>query len=340
MPPITSHTFTHASRTTHYLLAGPSDGPLIIFVHGWPGIASTWRPQLEAFSSAGYLCAAADTFGYGSSSTSRTVSDHSCENLVSDQVALLAHLDRKAAVWVGHDWGSPIVWSVAAHHPDKCLGVASLCVPYRTVELGISALVPTVNRTIYPEDEYPYGQWDYQVFYEQSPDKATAQFDVDVSASVKVLFSKGNPAGFGKPALTAGVVKAGGWFGGAPPPDIPLAATVLDEKLYQELVEALTRTGFWGATAYYLNHGINREYNLNAEGKILEMPVLFVNARLDFVCSTEGSALGDEMRRCCKNLTEASVEAGHWVALEKPAEVNASIVEWLKGKLPDTWPGK
>jgi len=34
------------------------------------------------------------------------------------------------AVWVGHDWGSPVVWSLASHHPERCFGVANLCVPY------------------------------------------------------------------------------------------------------------------------------------------------------------------------------------------------------------------
>ena len=33
-------------------------------------------------------------------------------------------------MFVGHDWGSPVVWSLASHHPDRCHGVANLCVPY------------------------------------------------------------------------------------------------------------------------------------------------------------------------------------------------------------------
>ena len=32
------HEFTHVGRKTFYVATGPDDGPLLIFVHGWPAI--------------------------------------------------------------------------------------------------------------------------------------------------------------------------------------------------------------------------------------------------------------------------------------------------------------
>ena len=50
-PQITEHTWTNATgENFFYLAAGPTAGPLLIFIHGWPAIAETWRPQLQAFS--------------------------------------------------------------------------------------------------------------------------------------------------------------------------------------------------------------------------------------------------------------------------------------------------
>lgn len=40
-------------------------------------------------------------------------------------VELLHHVGRQRAVWVGHDWGSPVVWSLASHHPNHTVAVAS-----------------------------------------------------------------------------------------------------------------------------------------------------------------------------------------------------------------------
>jgi len=39
-----------ARHTTHYLAAGPADGPLLIFVHGWPELSRSWRHQLRESS--------------------------------------------------------------------------------------------------------------------------------------------------------------------------------------------------------------------------------------------------------------------------------------------------
>ena len=40
----------------------------------------------------------------------------------------------------------------------------------------------------------------------------------------------------------------------------------------------------------------------------------------------------------CADLTEVVVPSGHWMAQEKPAEVNAALAKWLAPKLPALWP--
>ena len=44
-------------HTTSYLEEGPKDGPLIVFVHGWPELSHSWRHQLRCLL---YTSAAAD----------------------------------------------------------------------------------------------------------------------------------------------------------------------------------------------------------------------------------------------------------------------------------------
>ncbi|KAJ2979149.1 hypothetical protein NQ176_g3426 [Zarea fungicola] len=213
---ISSQSFTGSKGTIHYLSGGPETGPLIIFVHGCPFPAITWRPQLQCFASLGFRVVAADTTGYGDSYNSADVADYSMESQVSDQLELLSHVGREKAVFIGHDWGSAIVWSIAAHHQDKCLGVAALGIPYRTVELGLEKLVATVDRNLYPEDEYPYGQWDYMVYYNQNT-KDIEAYHAEHGDRLAKLFTMpydGPIPPVQTPGVTASVTKSGGFFGG------------------------------------------------------------------------------------------------------------------------------
>ena len=66
--------------------------------------------------------------GYGRSSTYESTDAFNQQEIVVDMVELLEHPEVEDAVWVGHDWGSPVVWNIASHHPDLCKAVASLCV--------------------------------------------------------------------------------------------------------------------------------------------------------------------------------------------------------------------
>lgn len=133
--------------------------------------------------------------------------------------------------------------------------------------------------------------------------------------TIKVVFMKGDPVMIEKPSRTSTLIKDGGWFGGrSHAPEIPLNMTVLDEELFGKISNAMTETGFFGATAYYLNHDVNAEYGQKSlDGGVLSTPTLFIEAKYDAVCTTAVSKLEEPMRQYCANLTEHSIEAGHWV---------------------------
>ena len=335
--PVTEHTVKTARHTTGYLASGPEAGPLLIFLHGWPELSRSWRHQLPAFAGLGFRCVAPDMRGYGRSSTYTRHEDFALEQIVQDMIELLAALKRDKALWIGHDWGSPVVWSMAAHHPEKTVGVASLCVPY-IKGFTLAERMPLIDRKVYPEAEFPVGQWDYQYFYVENFEKAHKDFEKDIRGVVKALFRKGSPARVGKPAPTASVRRNGGWFGGGPVPDLPPDGDVLTEEDLEAYTAALTRNGFFGPDAWYMNDKANGAYaqKSRSDGK-LAMPVLFLHGAYDTTCETMTSKLADPMRRDCSDLTEVVVKSGHWMAQEKPVDVNVALTRWLAAKLPDYW---
>jgi pimeloyl-ACP methyl ester carboxylesterase len=336
---INEHAFTVDGHTTAYLAAGPEDGPLMVFVHGWPELSWSWRHQLPVFGGLGFRAIAPDMRGYGRSSVYAKHEAYAQEHVVGDMMRLLDHLGRHRAIWVGHDWGSPVVWSVASHHPDRCPAVASLCVPYG-LERGLDAILPLVDRSVYPEAQYPVGQWDYQLYYQENFDRATAVMDADASRMAKALFRRGNPQGQGKPAVTASIRAQGGWFGGADrAPDVPMDPTVVSDEDLQRYAESLSRNGFAGPNAWYMNHEANAEYAGRAvKGGELSMPVLFLAARYDYVCESVVSDLARPMRDECHDLEVVTIDSGHWMAQEKPFEVNACLANWLVRRVPSSWP--
>jgi soluble epoxide hydrolase / lipid-phosphate phosphatase len=325
------HLLVTPAHTTSYLEAGPENGPLLVFVHGWPGLASTWRHQLGHFAARGYRVVAPDMRGYGDSTVHYDPAAYRQELVVADMLAVLDHLGRRRAVWIGHDWGSPTVWNIAAHFPERCVAVATLAIAFGTLERGWDGLLAVVDRARYPEDTSPYGQFDYMAFYEKHAKRAVSVFEAAPGNTVKAVFRRGDPAVHTRPAPRSTITRDGGWFGGAPSaPDAPLSTTVLAERDFEELTGALTRNGFGGPTGYYLNHEVNVRYADAAPGgRVLRLPVLFVGAAYDQVADLRAPTALDAMRSTCSNLTEATVSAGHWLQMEAAPAVNEHIESWL-----------
>jgi pimeloyl-ACP methyl ester carboxylesterase len=337
--PILEHVAKSARHTTFFLSSGAAQATPIIFLHGWPELSISWHGQLSVFGDLGFRAIAPDMRGYGCSSIYSRHEDYGLEAIVADMLELLDSLGMKKAIWVGHDWGSPVVWSIAQHHPERCHGVANLCVPYIPEGFAVEAIVPVADRTVYPADRFPAAQWDYQLFYRENFVAAQAGFESDVSATVRALFRAGDPAGKAKPARTAFTRGNGGWFHAANrAPNVPRDADVLSEEAEHRYVAALKRNGFFGPNSWYMNWQANLAYAERARANwTLDMPVLFLHGAYDYVCETLVSRLAEPMRAHCRNLTEVVVPSGHWMAQEKPIEVNAALAKWMGSQLPTSW---
>jgi pimeloyl-ACP methyl ester carboxylesterase len=337
--PIHEHVAKSKRHTTFYLSCGAPSATPIIFLHGWPELSISWRHQLPVFAGLGFRAIAPDMRGYGRSSNYARHEDYALEPIVADMVELLAALGAKKAIWVGHDWGSPVIWALGQHHPELCHGLASLCVPYLPNAFTAENAMALADRRVYPADKLPAAQWDYQLFYRESFAAAVAGFEGNVRATVKLLFRSGDPNGRGKPAVTSFVRANGGFFGpSGSAPDMPRDPAVLTEEDENRYTAALERNGFFGPDSWYVNPQANVEYAERARAHWrLTMPTLFLHGAYDYICETIDSQLAEPMREHCANLSEVTVPSGHWMAQEKPQHVNAALAQWLTAQLPQLW---
>jgi pimeloyl-ACP methyl ester carboxylesterase len=322
------------STTRHavsFIEAGPQQGPLMIFVHGWPELGILWRRQLEYFAGLGWHCVAPDMRGYGGSSIPSDPNAYTMREIVADMTGLFASLNKPPAVWIGHDWGSPVAGSIAAQHPAICRGVVLISVPYFPDGFALASLVPLVDRTLYPAETYPDGQWDYFHFYQESFDQAARDYEADVEATMASIFRPGNPDAIGKPAPTATVRANGGRYGAAHrAPSAARDRSMMPDEDFRVLVESFRCGGFRGPDAWYVNDAANIAYAGQAPDRgRLSQPVLFLNGRWDVICDVTRSHLGEPMRAACPDLTVEDIPGGHWLMLERPDDVNQAIARWL-----------
>jgi len=132
-------------QTTQYIERGPADGPLTIFLHGWPELSLVWRAQIDAFAAEGWHCIAPDMCGYGGSSAPESTAAYTIQEVVADMAELHDHLGGKPAIWVGHDWGSVVAGALVAHEARRSRGVVLVSVPYFPDANALPTLVPLVD---------------------------------------------------------------------------------------------------------------------------------------------------------------------------------------------------
>ena len=101
----------------HAKVCGPDNAPTLLFVHGFPEFWYAWRAQLPEFSR-DYRCVAIDLRGFNLSSQPTGVAAYKPALLVADLCAAITELGAPVHAVIAHDWGGAIAWSLAAQHPE------------------------------------------------------------------------------------------------------------------------------------------------------------------------------------------------------------------------------
>ncbi len=117
----------------HVVQAGPADGKLIIFLHGFPEFWYGWRNQIDFFANLGYRVWVPDQRGYNVSAKPRGLSAYNLDELAADVIGLLDAAQVDQALLVGHDWGAAVAWHTANKFPERLARLIILNMPHPRV---------------------------------------------------------------------------------------------------------------------------------------------------------------------------------------------------------------
>jgi pimeloyl-ACP methyl ester carboxylesterase len=309
-------------------VAEAGEGPLVLLCHGWPESWYSWRWQLQALAEAGFRAAAPDMRGYGRTDAPEAIESYTLLHLVGDAVALVSALSAKDAVIVGHDWGAPVAWHAALFRPDVFRAVVGLSVPFRPR----GSARPT---SAMPQTEK---SWFYQLYF-QTPGVAEAEFERDPKTAIRrLLYSasgdvpRRNPVDAPGDAAPFMVPRTGGLLTRMLDPEpLPKWLSQADIDFY---AGEFARTGFRGGFNWYRNIDRNWELTAPFAGLRVTPPALYIAGDRDVVVGFPGAAqLIANLKTFVPNLSETIMlpGCGHWTQQERPEEVNAALIRFLRG---------
>lgn len=314
MPEITHRVVETNGIKLHIAEAG--QGPPVVLVHGFPELWYSWRHQLPALAEAGYHAIAPDVRGYGGSDAPQLIEAYNMRNMTADVAGLLDALDERTAVVVGHDWGAPIAWQCALLYPERVSAVIAMSVPF----LPRSPLPPT---QLFKQ---AFGDNFFYMLYFQEPGVAEAELEADVRRSMRVfLYTASGDAPEG--LALAQKPKDSTFLAGMPEPErLPAWLTEADLDYYTKEFE---RTGYRGGLNRYRNMDRDWQELADLAGAKVQQPALFIGGERDPVLRF---TILDAMKEHVLQLRNALLlpGCGHWVQQERPAEVNAAMIDFLR----------
>lgn len=302
-------------------IAEKGQGPIVLFLHGFPELWYSWRHQIAYMAAHGYRAVAPDLRGYGDTlgAPKDDFSKFTIFHLVGDIIALIDYLvpDKEEKVFVvGHDWGAYLAWFLCLFRPDRVKALVNLSVHF--VPRGPISSIDGL-RAAYGDDHYVYR---FQV-----PGEIEAEFaKIGTRTVVEKFLTYRDPAPFRFPK--------GKGFG-----DSPNTTVELPDWLSKEDVDYYTakfeKNGFTGGINYYRAFDLNWELTSAWTGAKVNVPTTFIVGDLDLVYNIPGAKEyihNGEFKKYVPQLDEVIVLEGaaHFITQEKPDEINQHIHDFLK----------
>jgi haloalkane dehalogenase len=109
-----------ATLRVHYLDEGPSDGPIVLLMHGEPSWSYLYRKMIPVLVAAGLRAVAPDLVGFGRSDKPSERDDYTYARHVEwMRAALFRTLDLRDVTLVGQDWGGLVGLRLIGEHPQR-----------------------------------------------------------------------------------------------------------------------------------------------------------------------------------------------------------------------------
>jgi pimeloyl-ACP methyl ester carboxylesterase len=273
-------------------------GPLALCLHGFPDTAHTWQFLLPALAGAGFHAVAPFMRGYAPTQVPPDGA-YQVGALVADAVALHEALSGdEDAVLIGHDWGAEAAYGAAAYAPHRWRRLVTLAVP------------PAALDEVLYSDYEQLKRFFYEFMFRDPLGFAEALVASDEMAFIDKLWRDWSPGyqpgdhlaqvkeSLREPANLAaaiGYYRAGGPIGPA--------------------------GGSPGLATRY-------EHEQQAVGRQAPQPTLYLHGASD-------GCIGAELARGAEHLLPPSSQmaviddAGHFLHLERPGEVNDHILTWI-----------
>ena len=304
-------------------IAEQGDGPLVLLCHGFPESWYSWRHQLAPLAAAGFHVVAPDMRGYGKSDRPQPIDQYTLLHLIGDLVGLADALGARTAVIVGHDWGATVAWHAALLRPDRFRAVAALSVPFRPRgKAPPTSLMPKTADAQF-----------YQLYF-QEPGLAEAELERDPRVALATMLYGASGDAPRIDGAGIGMVSRGrGFLRGAVAAPTALPAW-LSERDIDFYADEFRSTGFRGALNWYRNIDRNWELLAPFAGASIAVPALYVAGDRDMVVAFPGmDQLLANLKRLVPGLRKTVMlpGCGHWTQQERPAEVNAALIEFLRG---------
>ncbi len=111
-------------------IAGPTSGPPVLLLHGFPQTRHMWKHQLHVLAAAGFRAVAPNQRGYSAGARPLGVESYTSDLLMADALALMDHCRAPRFHLVGHDWGGQLAWLIAAANSDRVATLTVLSRPH------------------------------------------------------------------------------------------------------------------------------------------------------------------------------------------------------------------
>ena len=280
-------------------------GPLALCLHGFPDTAHTWRHLLPALAGAGFHAVAPFMRGYAPTAVPADGA-YGLGALIADAVALHEVLGGGGdAVLIGHDWGAETAYGAAAHAPDRWRRLVTLAVPPASLDPVLFSDYEQLKRFFYLflfRDPLGFADalvaGDQMSFLDRLWHDWSPAYDAgeDLAQVKKSLRDPANlAAAIGYYRATGAAGGSGASSGAADGPPETVGQYAAEEQ---------------------------------AAGRQAPLPTLYLHGAADGCIRVE-LARGAERLLAPSSRMVVIEDVGHFLHLEKPAEVNERILGWV-----------